>query len=328
MTKINVEKLYLELKRFKNILILTHDNPDPDAICTGALLRDLFKHYGVSSTLAYGGVLKRRENLKMVDELKIDIKPIQSVNFSDFDGFALVDTQKLSGNHSLPERIGVDFTVDHHCVESGGGGLLLVNEKVGASSTILVEYFEFLGKTLSESQATAYCYSIIADTKEFSREYCDEDILLYKKYIQLANLPQIARIKQAKKPLELYDFLKIAMESKTLDGNVLMAYLGAVSMVDFVPEIADIFSGVEDVETVLIVGQSPEGDFIGSARTSLDRFDLSKILSDLARKHDGKGGGHHKMSGCKFKKDYEGFMKRFLEEAKVSESQRISRKTC
>lgn len=51
----------------KKVLILTHNNPDPDALATGWALKFLLeKKFKVSSELVYGGIITRAENQAMV----------------------------------------------------------------------------------------------------------------------------------------------------------------------------------------------------------------------------------------------------------------------
>src|SRR5512139_1296594 len=105
MAEGKLEKLR-ELVQGKKVLILTHNNPDPDAISAGWALRYLLrKKFKAHCELAYGGLIARAENRAMVRLLNIDINPVDSLNIRDFEVFALVDTQPRAGNISLPSSI-------------------------------------------------------------------------------------------------------------------------------------------------------------------------------------------------------------------------------
>ncbi|MGB3862231.1 MAG: hypothetical protein WA915_09095 [Candidatus Aminicenantaceae bacterium] len=58
----------------KRVLILPHDNPDPDAIASAWGLSYLLKKkLGLASTIAYSGLIGRTENRELVRELKIPL---------------------------------------------------------------------------------------------------------------------------------------------------------------------------------------------------------------------------------------------------------------
>ena len=47
-------------------LVLTHDNPDPDALASASVLARLLQHrFGSKVTCAYGGIVGRAENREL-----------------------------------------------------------------------------------------------------------------------------------------------------------------------------------------------------------------------------------------------------------------------
>ena len=74
-------------------LVLTHDNPDPDAIASAvALTRVLRGALGRSATAAYGGIIGRAENQEMVRILRLNLSHVRHLQLKHFAHFALVDT--------------------------------------------------------------------------------------------------------------------------------------------------------------------------------------------------------------------------------------------
>ena len=64
-----------------SILIVTHDHPDPDALAAAVALQHLILvKTGQEATIAFGGVIGRRENLVMVNELEIKAKAIDDLD--------------------------------------------------------------------------------------------------------------------------------------------------------------------------------------------------------------------------------------------------------
>src|SRR5512143_1821750 len=96
-------------------LVLTHDNPDPDALASTAvlarLLRQTFKR---PVTVAYGGIIGRAENREMVRCLGLKFSQLRYIKWENYQHFALVDTQPRTGNNQLPREIVPDLVIDHH----------------------------------------------------------------------------------------------------------------------------------------------------------------------------------------------------------------------
>ena len=100
-------------------LVLTHDNPDPDALASAQLLaRVLRQAFGQKVTAAYGGIIGRAENREMVRTLRLPFSHVRFLNLKSYGRFALVDTQARTGNNQLPPRIVPDVVIDHHPVRS------------------------------------------------------------------------------------------------------------------------------------------------------------------------------------------------------------------
>src|SRR5581483_4452122 len=86
------------------LLILPHDNPDPDALASAAavqyLVSSLLKK---ESHILLGGIVGRAENRAMLTYLNIQLVPVCDVAFGPDSLVTLVDTQPKRPNNSLPE---------------------------------------------------------------------------------------------------------------------------------------------------------------------------------------------------------------------------------
>src|SRR5262245_9601633 len=87
------------------LVILPHDNPDPDALASAAALRFLVRqvYENKEILIALGGIVGRAENRAMLRYLNIDLAPVSEIDFSAHPYVALVDTQPGRINNSLPE---------------------------------------------------------------------------------------------------------------------------------------------------------------------------------------------------------------------------------
>ncbi|HYH46450.1 MAG TPA: bifunctional oligoribonuclease/PAP phosphatase NrnA, partial [Thermoanaerobaculia bacterium] len=67
-------------------LVLTHDNPDPDALASAMILSNVLRSaFKQRVTIAYGGIVGRAENRAFVRVLKLPIVPISRVVFDEHD---------------------------------------------------------------------------------------------------------------------------------------------------------------------------------------------------------------------------------------------------
>jgi len=163
-------------------LILTHDNPDPDAIAAGLGFQHLLKQaFGLESTLAYGGIVGRAENQAMLEHLRITLTAVEGIAWGEFSRVALIDTQPLTGNNSLPADIRADVIIDHHPVrpETRGAAYVDVRENVGASSSLVTDYLREVGVEIPSRLATALYYGIKSDTQDLGRDSSPLDLESY-----------------------------------------------------------------------------------------------------------------------------------------------------
>jgi nanoRNase/pAp phosphatase (c-di-AMP/oligoRNAs hydrolase) len=104
------------VSEFDSAIIVTHDNPDPDAIASGwglfLLIRDKL-HKPVR--LVAGGAIIRAENLRMVELLKPPIELIDRIEPQVRCAAVLVDCQPMGVNHLLTSsRLQPAVVIDHH----------------------------------------------------------------------------------------------------------------------------------------------------------------------------------------------------------------------
>src|SRR5215210_5432982 len=88
------------------LVILPHDNPDPDALASAAALKFLVHELaGKEAVIAQGGIVGRAENRAMLTYLNIDLRPVGELHLASNVHVALVDTQPGRTNNSLPADV-------------------------------------------------------------------------------------------------------------------------------------------------------------------------------------------------------------------------------
>lgn len=280
------------------ILIVAHDAPDPDALASACALQSLILvRTGQEAVITYGGVIGRRENRVMVDELEIRAVPIDSLDLDQFDVICMVDTQPGAGNNSWPPERPVDVVIDHHPLrdETTRCHWVDVREDFGACATILYEYLVVKGVSIGTRLATMLFYAIKTETQDLGREWVKADRDAYQELIPLCNNHVLARIVHPKVPQNYFASFHRAMAGARVHDSVLVFDLGDVPNCDIVAEMADFLLRAEGVETVFGLA-SCGGALTLSMRTDRESFSAGTILRQVVGDL-GHAGGHGRIAG-------------------------------
>lgn len=295
-----LETFFDDFPRGGKLLIVAHNHPDPDTIASAAALQEIALVLGkAKTTIAYGGVIGRAENARMVKLLKLKLVPIDKIKFSDYDRIAMVDTQPRTGNNALPHKLIPHLVIDHHPESSITGQVpfVLINTESGATASILSEYLFRLDLPINKNLATALVYAIKSETRDLGRETYQVDIDNYHRLFPLANKKLLSKIVHAHVPRSYFQYLMQAIQNAKVVESSIVSHLKEVEVPDLIPEIADIFMRMEGITWALCMGQYQESIFL-SIRTTNPRKDAGKIMKKLVR-NLGTGGGHMLIAGGK-----------------------------
>lgn len=279
-------------------LVLTHDNPDPDALASAAVLARILEHrFHRQVTCAHGGIIGRAENREMVRILKIPLSHLRYLSWDDYQHFALVDAQPGSGNNQLPKRITADLVFDHHPRRrtTAGARFVDIRTEYGATATMLGEYLEAAGLEPTKALATALVYAIRSETQEFLRESAGPDKELYDRIFPRIDKRALARIQSSRQPIDYFRNLHAALENLWTVETLVVSHLGTVEQPDIVPEIADLLLRLEGKTWSLATGVYGDRVYL-SIRTTNSRADAGRIMRRLVAR-SGKGGGHGMLAG-------------------------------
>ncbi|MGH9465079.1 MAG: DHH family phosphoesterase [Thermoanaerobaculia bacterium] len=279
-------------------LILTHDNPDPDALAAAAALSTLLREgFARRVTTAYGGIIGRAENRQMVKTLRVKPSQVKHLNWGHYKHYALVDCQPGTGNNALPESLVPDLVLDHHPIRRATRSALLTDVRThyGATATIACEYLLASGITIDRSLATALVYAIRSETQDFGREYSEHDKSIYDLLHAQADLRALARIQFPSLPISYFRTLRRAVANLSTVDSLVVSHLGEVEQPDIVPEIADLLLRLEGKTWSLTSGSFEDRLYL-SMRTTNPRADAGRLMRRLLGRR-GRGGGHGMIAG-------------------------------
>jgi len=280
------------------VLIVTHDNPDPDSIAAAVALRHLILvKTGQDAVITYGGIIGRSENRSMVKLLEIPLEPICHIDLEQFPVVCMVDTQPATGNNSYPSDRPVHVVIDHHPPKSDLSNVCWVDirEQYGASATILYEYLCRQNVSLNTKLATSLFYAIKSETQDLGRDWSKADREAYLKLLPLSNNRILFNITRPEVPREYFSSFRTAIENAHLYGAALVFNLRKIDNPDIVAELADFLLRQEGVSYVLGMGWF-DGMQILSMRSLEPEVRLGNVIQQMVE-GIGTAGGHGMTAG-------------------------------
>jgi len=284
------------------LAIVTHDNPDPDAIASAVALAEIARSVGLEAVPCYYGSISHQENRALVNLLDLDLRRLEpDEDLSSFGGFALVDHSRPGVNDQLPPDLRIDVVIDHHPPRAPVEATFVdLRGEVGATSTLLTEYlgrfgFEEMG---GQKVATALLYGIRIDTNDFSREVSRADFEAAAALLPHADVGVLERVESPAVSPDTFAVLARAIVNRQVSGTVVASCVGEVNDRDALAQAADHLLNMEDATTTLVYGYDDETVY-ASARarargTSLDLGETLRVAFDGL----GSAGGHADMAGA------------------------------
>ena len=163
----------------RRVLLLCHNNPDPDTIASAYGFSFLLnKKFNVRSVIGYGGVVTRAENKAMINRLRIKTSQLTRLDPSKYFGIAMIDAQPGTGNNLMHGKVERPLIViDHHPLRKLTMKAYVhdIRPNYGATSTIVTEYIVAAGLIPSRSVANALLYGIKTDTNALGRGASKQD---------------------------------------------------------------------------------------------------------------------------------------------------------
>ena len=292
-----IELLKRHSQKLRPLMILTHDHPDPDSLASAWALAHLAQTLGkVRTRIVYGGIIGRAENRLMAERLMIPASPLRKGELLAAAHVALVDTQPPFRNNRFPPRRRPDLIIDHHPRHADTqADLALIDESVGATTTILAEALIASGVRVPRRLATAIVYGIGSETQNLGREVTDRDIKAYQAFWPRANMRTLWKISYPKRPQNFFADLARGIHNAFAVQHIIGVHLGELQTPDRVAQIADFLLTHEKMRWSIVTGR-----YLGRLHVSLRTSDPTGGAGRLLKRILGggnRGGGHTMIAG-------------------------------
>jgi nanoRNase/pAp phosphatase (c-di-AMP/oligoRNAs hydrolase) len=280
------------------ILILPHNDPDPDAIASAVALRHLLaEKAGVGGQIAYKGIIGRAENQALVRYLDHPLQRLAGSDLRQAWPIALVDTQPGAGNNSLPPHVVPLLVFDHHPRREAiaAAAFADIRTEVGSTSTLLVEYLQAAGIEPAPPLATALFYGIKTDTLGLVRGASPTDVAAYFYLQPRIDVEALVEIERAQVPAEYFVRLDAALHAARVYESLIVSYVGPMRRPDLAAEMADLLLRLQGMRWAICMGVY-KGDLILAVRSQSRRVGAGQLVRAIVGE-EGEAGGHGTMAG-------------------------------
>lgn len=310
-----LEKIKEKIEAAHNILILTHENPDGDAVGSSLGFMHALKKIGKQVTVLIPEINNMYSFLPGFSEIKHEIE-----NVEDFDlciALDSSDTERLFICKPYFEKIEHTIVIDHHITNQNFGDVNYVNAVASSTCQNLIIVLAAMEIAINKEMAECIYTGILTDTGGFRYNTQSETFefaaMLLETGIDISKIYRIVFDTTTEKRTRL---LSRALDRLEIleDGKVAFTYITTQDVDELQNEDGDYenivnygrnISGVE----VSIFAREKDGRYKISLRAN-EYVDVSQIASKYA------GGGHLRAAGLEMAMPLEQVKQTLVEEIK------------
>jgi len=286
-------ELWSMLKDADRVLILTQNDPDPDAIASGMAIQALLGAGDETAPIRAFGKVTRNENRAMLRLLGGKVGAILPEEVKSYDKVVMVDVQPPYFKSVGPIR--ADVVIDHHPYpQRYKASFRAVDTSYGATATIMAEFLSAAGVKIDQRLATALLYGVITDTMLLSRQSSTRDFEAFNMLWPLANHDLLSGMSRPRLRSQELDYFVKAIRNRREIGRLLFIWLGRARKEDIIPRIADFSMQIGDTSVCAVGGVSHDNVVISIRNVDPD-LDVGAITAGLFTQY-GSAGGHRTMA--------------------------------
>lgn len=314
-----LDNILEEINKAESIVIVTHENPDGDAIGSSLALYNALKNYGRQNVDVIIPEYSRCfEFLPGIDEIK------KESNVSQYDLAISVDTaniKMLNGWAKYFENAKTSIVIDHHGTNAMYGDINFVNPDSPACSQILIIVLQYFKMKITKDIGTCILTGIITDTGgfkysgtnvetfEFVAELLNKGVnvsKVYRRVLETTTRTSFELRRIAESRLEFFYDDKATFTYITLDDE------------------EKVHSETGDHEGIVNIGKCIEGVEVAAFIRELKNGKGWKVslrsneyvnVSDVALLFG--GGGHPRAAGCTIQGDLHSVKDKIMNEIKA-----------
>ncbi len=304
MLKEKYKEAYKTIKKAKKILLVTHNQPDGDALSSISILGEFLTSINKDwSAYCFDKPPFQFNFLAHIDKI---IYERSKINFSDFDLIIASDCGSL-GRTMLVDEVKnkknyqtiIEF--DHHPKIDDYADIEIRNDTSSSTAEILYYFFKYNNLKINKNIANGILTGILTDTGNFLFPSTTEDTINIASEMMMhgAKFPTIIENTWRNKSIEAMKIWGTALNNLKINKKYNFAY-SVLTLEDTknknttdeeLEGIPEFLSNLYGVKGLVLLREQEGGKIKGSLRTSKKGINVSKIAKKLS------GGGHKKASG-------------------------------
>ncbi|NLC87410.1 MAG: bifunctional oligoribonuclease/PAP phosphatase NrnA [Clostridiaceae bacterium] len=311
-----LDNILEEIKKSQTIAILTHENPDGDAIGSSLAMYIALTQMGKNVDLIIPEVPRIYNFLPQADKI---IKEGKSEAYDLAIALDCATIKLLNGFSNYFESAKAKITIDHHSTNTMFGDINFVNPDAPACAQILLSVIEYFGLKIDKEIGTCILTGMITDTGgfqyqstipetfEFASELLKRGVNVSDVYKRVMNTKTRSNFELRKRAMNRMEFLE--------DGKIAITYITKQDEEDVNAESGD-YEGIveegraiEGVEVSIFIRETAKG-----LKASL-RSNSYVNVSDVCLMYG--GGGHFHAAGCTIAQSLEQVKEKIVNQVKM-----------
>ena len=313
-----LDNILEEINKAESIVILTHENPDGDAIGSSLAMYNALKNYGKNVDVIIPEYSRTFTFLPGANEIK------NESSMKEYDLAISLDCaniKMLNGFAKYFEDAKSKVVIDHHGTNSMYGDYNFVNPDAPACAQILIVVLNYFKMEITKDIGTCILAGIITDTGGFkysgvTAETFEFVAWLLNKGVNVSNVYRKVLQVRSKGNFELHRIASDRIEFLE-DGKIAFTYITLDDEEKVNAEtgdhegIVDIGRDVEGVEVSIFVRETKNKGLKISLRSS-EYVNVSDIALLFG------GGGHPRAAGCNMNASIQQAKERIINEVKAN----------
>lgn len=316
-----MKKIVEKILKSNKILIISHENPDGDAVGSSLGLYFGLKKLGKDViTVLPNKVPQIYSFLEGSENIKTDFNPeeIEIAIVLDCSDIGRVESLKKKLN-----KIPVKINIDHHPSNFSFGDLNFIDPKSSSTSELILKLLKEMNIEIERRIANPLYVGIMTDTGSF--RFPNTSLETFKAATYLvehgAQAAYLAKMVYNMKPLKALRILGRALEKLKKKDHLIYSVLLISDFEEFSASEEDAEGAVEflnksrEAEVAVLLKERKKNYFKVSMR-SKDSIDVKKIAMKFG------GGGHINAAGFEIEGEPELIIEKIIKEIKIEKSNR------
>ena len=309
-----LQALLREKKR--NILVTTHQHPDPDALASALGMHTLLSTRLPSAaiSLSIKGRVGGGVNEAFVRQSNLKFQPWDDAALKGYDAIILLDTQPTGSFSPLPPDVTPFAVIDHHRTRGGRRPkcpFCDIRPDVGSTSSIVFSYFMELEVPIRPDLGATLLYAIESDLAGAAGQPGELDNLALSSLTLIADTRKLYQMRYVDLPQSYFVSYFNGLSNAVWAEDALMSHIETIDSLERPAILADFLLRFDQARWALVTAVHDD-KLVMSLRTQDKATSAADVIRRLLR-HLGEGGGHRTKAG--------GFVK--LETGSAAEIERV-----